>query len=374
MVDLEGQRSRIDSVLRSRWESVLRDGRFVAGPEVGELEDRLAQFCGVREAVAVGNGTDAVVLALRALRVEAGHAVVVPSFTFAATAEAVVLAGAVPVFADVDPRTFLLTRPALDRAITAASRMGLKVAAVVCVDLFGQPVDVSTLREAVAPGLPIISDAAQSFGATCGNHRVGSLADMTTTSFYPSKPLGCYGDGGAVICNDPEAAASVRSLRNHGAGSDRYQHLQVGMNSRLDTLQAAVLLAKLDIFEAELVARQGIATRYGAAIAAFVDPPEIGDRVSSSWAQYTIQCDDRDSLRDALAAQGIATAVHYPVPLHRQPAYAGYPVAVDGCPVSEDLARRVVSLPMHPYLSSTDQDAIVTAVTTARDELAALHR
>ena len=365
-IDLAAQRARLSERLQAALAAVHSHGRYVLGPEVQRLEGELAALAGVRYAVTCGNGTDALELALEALGGVRGRAVVVPAFTFCAPAEVVVRLGGVPVFADVDSGTFHVTPGTIAQACEAARAAGLEVAGAIAVDLFGQPADADALAEAIAPGF-LVADAAQSFGARYGERPVGSLAPVTTTSFYPSKPLGCYGDGGALFTDEEALADRVRSLRMHGQGSAPYEHERVGRNSRLDTLQAAVLLVKLDVFAEELEHRRRAAARYTEALAGTARTPVLGPARTSTWAQYTVLVEqgDRDRVRAALAAAGIPTAVHYPRPLHRQPAYRDYPIAAGGLPVSEYLAERVLSLPMHAYLQADVQDRIIDALRSA---------
>jgi dTDP-4-amino-4,6-dideoxygalactose transaminase len=361
-IDLETQQARIKDALDAAVARVLAHGHYIMGPEVGELEARLGAFCDAPHAIACASGTDALSLALMALEAGPGDAVLVPTFTFAATAEVVCLVGAVPVFVDVQADTFNLDPSSLERGIDAGRRAGLRPAGIIPVDLFGQPADYDAIHEvAMAHGLWVIADAAQSFGATWRGRKVGTLARLTTTSFFPAKPLGCYGDGGAVFTDDPELAAVMRSLRVHGQGEDKYDNVRIGMNARLDTLQAAILLAKLEIFADEIEARQRAAARYDALLADLVTTPFLREEASSTWAQYTVRSPDRDALRKRLAAAGIPTAVYYPRPLHRQTAYRDFPVADGGCPVAERAANEVLSLPMHPYLDATTQEEIAAA-------------
>jgi dTDP-4-amino-4,6-dideoxygalactose transaminase len=364
-IDLETQQARIQDALDAALARVLAHGQYIMGPEVVELEARLCAFCDAPHAIACASGTDALSLALVALEAGPGDAVLVPAFTFAATAEVVCLVGAVPVFVDVQADTFNLDPGSLERGIDAARRQGLRPAGIIPVDLFGQPADYDAIHEvAKAHGLWVIADAAQSFGATWRGRKVGTLARLTTTSFFPAKPLGCYGDGGAVFTDDPELAAVMRSLRVHGQGEDKYDNVRIGMNARLDTLQAAILLAKLEIFADEIEARQRAAARYDALLADLVTTPFLREEASSTWAQYTVRSPDRDVLRKRLAAAGIPTAVYYPRPLHRQTAYRDFPVADGGCPVAERAATEVLSLPMHPYLDATTQEEIAAACAT----------
>jgi UDP-2-acetamido-2-deoxy-ribo-hexuluronate aminotransferase len=364
-IDLAAQQARIRDRLDAALRRVLAHGQYIMGPEVAELEERLSAFCGAPHTVACASGTDALALALMALGVRSRDAVLIPSFTFAATAEVVPLLGAVPVFVDVDPESFNLEPGALGAGIAAARRAGLRPVGIIAVDLFGQPADYDAIHDvAEAHDLWVIADAAQSFGASWRDRNVGTLAKLTTTSFFPAKPLGCYGDGGAVFTDDPELAAVIRSLRVHGQGEDKYDNVRIGINGRLDTLQASILLTKLDIFADEIQARQRAAERYHALLAGPVATPSLREGASSTWAQYTIRSPDRDALRNRLAAAGVPTAVYYSRPLHLQTAYRDFPVAEGGCPIAERLATQVLSLPMHPYLDHATQDRIAGAICT----------
>jgi dTDP-4-amino-4,6-dideoxygalactose transaminase len=361
-IDLAAQQARIRDRLDAALRRVLTHGRYIMGPEVAELEARLSGFCGAPHTVACASGTDALALALMALGVRRGDAVLIPSFTFAATAEVVPLLGAVPVFVDVHPESFNLEPGALGAGIAAARRAGLRPVGIIAVDLFGQPADYDAIHEvARAHDLWVIADAAQSFGASWRDRKVGTLARLTTTSFFPAKPLGCYGDGGAVFTDDPELAAVIRSLRVHGQGEDKYDNVRIGINGRLDTLQAAILLTKLDIFADEIRARQLAAERYHALLAGLVATPSLREEASSTWAQYTIRSPEREALRSRLAAAGVPTAVYYSRPLHLQTAYRDFPVAEGGCPIAERLATEVLSLPMHGYLDAATQERIAVA-------------
>ena len=387
-VDLAAQSRRLRPEIDRRIAAVLDHGRYVMGPEVEELEAELGRLGGA-PAVAVSSGSDALLIALLALgvgRTEGRRdAVFVPSFTFTATAEVVLLAGAVPVFVDVREDDFLLDVGSLEREFERLERTGGAVPrAVITVDLFGQPMARQPLADwAASRGLEVVSDAAQSFGARRGGRPAGSLAALTTTSFYPAKPLGAYGDAGAIFSTEPAVVEVVRSMREHGQSADRYDIVRLGMNGRLDTLQAAVLLAKLTIFDQELAARRAVAagytTRLGEASASMRSPwrvavPACEPEVESSWAQYTLRVDDadgrpcsetRDALRGHLARAGIPTAVHYPLPMHLQPAYERHGRGPGSLPVSESLAHRVVSLPMHPYLDESTLDRICERIATA---------
>jgi dTDP-4-amino-4,6-dideoxygalactose transaminase len=367
-IDVAAQRRRLGSRIDDAVSRVLDHCQFILGPETVTLEKDLAAFCGARHALGVSNGTDALVLVMMAKGIGAGDAVFVPSFTYTASAEAIVLIGATPVFVDVDEATFNIDTASLARAVATAEKLGLKPKAVMAVDLFGLPADYAAINAVAGPkDIYVIADAAQSFGATSGNRRAGALAPVTTTSFFPAKPLGCYGDGGAIFTDDDDLARLIISLRNHGAGADRYDNVRIGMNGRLDTIQAAVLIEKLRIFPEEIEARERVAKRYNAMLGDIAGVPQIPNGYSSVWAQYTIRVAGgrRDALAAALRAQNIPTAQYYPTPVHRQGAYTTYPVADGGLPVTEKLAGEVISLPMHAYLDAPTQDRIVAAVRRA---------
>jgi dTDP-4-amino-4,6-dideoxygalactose transaminase len=369
-IDLAAQRKRLGRTLDDAIARVLEHCQFILGPEVRELEAELANFCGARHAVSCASGTDALVMALMSQGIGAGDAVICPSFTFTATAEVVALVGASPVFADVEEASFNLDPESLRRACVTARNCELRPRAVIPVDLFGQPADHERLRlVAEAESLLVLDDAAQAFGATYRNQRVGAVAPVTATSFFPAKPLGCYGDGGAVFTDDEELAAVMRSLRVHGEGSDKYHCERIGLNGRMDTIQAAVLLEKLKLFPEEIAARQRIARRYCAGLADVASVPAVADGGTSVWAQYTIRLKNgrRDLVASALRHDGIPTGIYYPVPLHLQEPYKHFAVAEGGAPVSERLAGEVISLPMHAYLDETTQDRIIEAVREALD-------
>jgi dTDP-4-amino-4,6-dideoxygalactose transaminase len=367
-LDLKAQQARIAADLRPRLEAVLAHCQFVLGPEVGELEARLAAFCGAAHCVTVSSGTDALQIALMAEGIGRGDAVFLPAFTYTATAEVPLLLGAAPVFVDVDPRTFQIDPAHLATRVAEVRRTGrLRPRAVIGVDLFGQPADWPALRAvAAAEDLFTLDDCAQSFGASHCGERLGRAADATATSFFPSKPLGAYGDGGALFTESAARAALYRSLRTHGEGATRYEVLRIGMNGRLDTLQAAVLLSKLTVFEDELAARARIAGVYDARLAEVVTVPARVEDSVSAWAIYGVLLPDgaaRERLQAGLRAAGVPTAIYYPTPLHLQPAYLD---AHDGAalPVSEDLAGRILALPIHPDLTEADLDRICAAVCT----------
>ena len=359
-VDLQAQRRRLGDSVEEGMRRVLAHGQFVMGPEVGQLEKALSEFCGVPHVIACANGTDALNLAMRALGIGAGDAVIVPAFSFSASVEAVLLVGATPVFCDVQTESCNIDIASMAGAVATAREAGLNPRAVMPVDLFGLPADYATLDAAAAShGLSIVADAAQSFGASRGNRQVGTFGTIAATSFFPSKPLGCYGDGGAIFTADAETAALLRSLRQHGEGRDRYDTVRIGINSRLDSLQAAVLLAKLSIFAEEIELRQQVAERYSAALADVVEVPVIDRKARSVWAQYTIKVDNRDRVAAGLKAVGVPTAIYYPRSLNHQPAYRGYPAVAGGVPAAEALAQRVLSLPCHPYLDAATQDYVI---------------
>ena len=367
-IDVAAQRRRLGKRIDDAIARVLAHCQFILGPEVAQFEQALAAFCGARHAVGVASGTDALVLVLMARAIGRGDAVFCPAFTFCATAEAVAILGATPVFVDVDPESFAIDPPSLERAILTAKRLGLQPKAVLPVDLFGLPADYDAIGS-VAERLFILADAAQSFGATYKGRSVGTLAAATATSFFPSKPLSCYGDGGAVLTDDVTLAERLRSLRVHGQGIDKYDAVRLGLTSRLDTVQAAILLEKLAIFREEIAARERIARRYHEKLAAVALVPSVAHDRASVWAQYTIRlkAGKRDAVANRLRAESIPTGIYYPKPLHRQEAYRHYPVGDGGLAVTEQLAAEVLSLPMHAYLDEPTQDRIVAAVRRALD-------
>lgn len=365
-IDLAAQRERLGDRVEQAISAVLHHGQYILGPEVAELEGRLASFCGARHCITCANGTDALILALMAEGIGPGDAVFVPAFTFVATVEVAVLCGATPVFVDVRSDTFNLDASSLEAAIGEARRRGLQPRCVIPVDLYGQPADYRVIGEiAKAHNLLVIADAAQSFGASLDGRKVGTLASYTATSFYPSKPLGGYGDGGAVFADDDARAARLRSLRNHGKGPDRPDTEHVGLNSRLDSIQAAILLEKLRLFPDEIPARQERAERYNQALAPVVKVPELMPGATSVWAQYTIVTERRDELAKSCRDAGVPTAIHYPSALNSLAPYRQFPSAPAGLPQAEFLAKRVISLPMHPYLGADAQALIVATVRQA---------
>jgi len=367
-IDLAAQRRRLGATIDDAIARVLAHGQYIMGPEVYALESDLSRFCGAKQVIACANGTDALALVLMAKGVKPGDAVLCPSFTFAATAEVVAWFGATPVFVDVHADTFNVDSSSLESGIATAKKLGLRPVGVIPVDLFGQPADYQPIETLCQKHhLWILSDAAQSFGANYRGRKVGTIGIATSTSFFPAKPLGCYGDGGAVMTDDAALADIIRSLRNHGQGSDKYDNVRIGINGRLDTIQAAVLIEKLKIFPDEIASRDAVASRYSAALDGVAAVPRVLSGCTSTWAQYTIKVPaaKRDALAAALKRQGIPTGIYYPKPLHRQTAYREFPVAGNGLPVSDAIAQEVISLPMHPYLEAAVQDRISAAVRAA---------
>jgi len=365
-LDLKAQQARIAVDLRRRIDAVLAHCQFILGPEVAELEQALAAFCGAAHCVAVSSGTDALQIALMAEQVGPGDAVFLPAFTYTATAEVPLVLGATPVFVDVDPRTFQIDPAHLAARIATVRAEGrLRPRALIGVDLFGQPADWPALRAiAQREDMFALDDCAQSFGASLHGERLGRAADATAISFFPSKPLGGYGDGGALLTESAARAALYRSLRTHGEGTTRYEVLRTGMNGRLDTLQAAVLLSKLTVFAEELAARERIARLYDVRLGNAVRVPARVPDSTSAWAIYAILLPDgaaRDRLQAGLKAAGVPSAIYYPRPLHHQPAYQA---AHDGAalPVSEDIATRIMALPIHPELTDADAERVIEAV------------
>ncbi len=366
LAGLGAQRRRLGPRIERALVAVVDRGEFILGPEVARLEEELAGFCGVKHVVGCSSGTDALLLGLLVREVGPGDAVLVPAFTFASTAEVVALIGATPVFVDVRADTFDLDPVSLGAAVDWATGAGLHPVGVIPVDLFGHPADYGAIGAIAAErGLFVLADAAQSLGATLNGRPVGSLADVTATSFFPAKPLGCYGDGGAVLTDDDDTADTLRSLRAHGRGAEKHDSVRIGINGRLDTLQAAVLLVKLEIFTDELARRHDVAARYHEGLDGVAELPAVRPGATSAWAQYTLRVHRRDELVSELRRVGIPTAVYYRRPLHRQGAFQRFPVAPGGLPVSERLAGEVVSLPMHPYLGPAAQDRVVAAVRAA---------
>jgi UDP-2-acetamido-2-deoxy-ribo-hexuluronate aminotransferase len=376
-IDLQAQRRRIEPEINGAVQRVIESGRYVLGPEVGELEKQLAAWCGAKHAVSCANGTDALALALMAWQLKPGDAVFCPSFTFVATAQVVPWLGAWPVFVDILPETYNMDPASLEAAIQRVKAEGkLKPKVVIAVDLFGQPADYQAIRAICdTHGLKLISDTAQGYGCTLNGRHPTDWADIATTSFFPAKPLGCYGDGGAIVTNDTALAELIESLRVYGkvmpsdAAQRNFHHdpkylsLRVGMNSRLDTIQAAILLEKLKIFADEIEKREQVAQRYTAAFAGKIRrAPQVIAGGQSVWAQYVIEHENRDGLQAHLTANGIPSMVYYPVPIHQQDFAARFAPPADSLPVTEAASRHVLALPMHPYLPHTDQDRVIEAV------------
>lgn len=363
-IDLGAQRERIRDRLNAAIDQVVEDGRYILGPQVGEFEKQLAAYVGVKHCIACANGTDALLLPLMASDIGPGDAVFVPSFTFAATAEVVALAKAEPVFVDIDPVTYNIDIASLEAAIAMIKAEGrLKPKAIIPVDLFGLGADYASL-EAIATreNLIVIEDAAQAIGGSVDGRMCGSFGFVGSTSFYPAKPLGCYGDGGAMFTNDDAFAEKLRSYAFHGKGTTQYDNIHVGINSRLDTIQAAILIEKLAILEDEMVARQAVHQRYAAGLGDVVTVAQVAAGSRSAWAQYAIETPNRDALKEHLQEQGIPSVIYYVKPLHQQVAYRDYPQAPGGLPVSESVPERILCLPMHPYLSHEDQDRIISTI------------
>jgi dTDP-4-amino-4,6-dideoxygalactose transaminase len=368
-IDLAAQRRRLGKSVDDAVSRVLAHCQFINGPEVTQLEAALAAFSGAKHVVTCSSGTDALLMVLMAKGVGRGDAVLCPSFTFCATGEAVALTGATPVFVDVDAATFNIEAGSLKRGIATARKLGLTPRAIIAVDLFGQSADHDAIGAvADAEGLFVVDDAAQAFGASYKGRRLGSFGLATATSFFPAKPLGCFGDGGAILTDDAGLAETLRSIRVHGQGSDKYDNVRLGLTARLDTMQAAILLEKLKIFEDEIAARNQVAARYAQGLGNVVTVPHVAGGSTSVWAQYTIRLPqgcDRDGFAATLKAQGIPTAIYYPKSMHQQTAYRDFPVADGGLPVSEGLSADVISLPMHAYLDEPTQARIIKAVRGA---------
>ena len=356
-IDLAAQQERLRTEIEAGIARVLAHGQYILGPEVAELEQKLAEYTGASHCVTVANGTDALQIALMALGVGPGDEVITPGFSYIATAEAVALLGAKVIYVDVDPISYNMDPALLEAAITSRTK------AIIPVSLYGQPADFDAINViAERHGLPVIEDAAQSFGASYKGRKSCNLSTIACTSFFPSKPLGCYGDGGAIFTSHPELAKVIRQIARHGQ-SERYYHVRVGVNSRLDTLQAAILLPKLEILDDEIVARQRVADAYGAALAHLcIVTPRIALHNVSAWAQYTVRVQNRPVVQEALATAGVPTTVHYPLPLNRQPAVADPDARL---PHGDAAAEQVLSLPMHPYMADSDRDAIIEAVQSA---------
>lgn len=366
-IDLKSQQQKILPAIMERIRGVLSHGQYILGPEVKELEERLAAYAGVKHAISCSSGTDALLMPLMAYEVGPGDAIFTTPFTFIATAEVIQLLGATPVFVDIDPKTFNIDPVLLEKAVASLGKspktLHLKPKGIVPVDLFGQPADYDRINAlAKQHNLFVLEDAAQSFGATYRGKRAGSLADVAGTSFFPAKPLGGYGDGGAVFTDNDVMAETLKSIRVHGQGSNKYENVRLGLNGRLDTLQAAILLVKLEIFEQEVIDRQRVAQRYSERLGSLVEIPQVSADCTSVWAQYSVLSDRREELLGKLQQANIPAAIYYPLPLHLQGAFAHLGYKKGDFPVSDQAAERIFSLPMHPYLAEEDQEYIIDAL------------
>jgi len=367
-VDLNAQFKVIEKEIRQSIDNVLRHKQFIMGPEVQQLEQELAEFCGVKHVVSAASGTDALLMALMAYGIRPGDAIIAPSFTFVATAEVIQLLGATTIFVDVEENTFNLDIHQLEKTIGRVQSEGkLNLRGIIPVDLFGLLADYDAIEKIASQhGLFVLSDTAQSFGAEYHGKRAGKFGDIAATSFFPSKTLGCYGDGGAVFTDNDELADIVESIRFHGKGKTQYDNIRIGITGRLDTMQAAILSCKLRVIEEEIIARQSIADTYTKELSGYVMTPEVPTDYKSAWAQYTIRSNKRDQIRSHLNQQGIPNAVYYPCPLHLQLAFRdANNTAVVEMPISEKLSKEVLSLPMQPYLTQDDQTRVVKAVKKA---------
>jgi UDP-2-acetamido-2-deoxy-ribo-hexuluronate aminotransferase len=366
-IDLMEQYRHVQNEINNNIQTVLNHGKYIIGPEVKELEQKLAEYAGVRHAISCSNGTDALLMALMAWGVGSGDAVFTTPFTFIATAEVVSLLGATPIFVDIDPDTYNIDVKMLEKSIERTVSEGkLNPKAIIPVDLFGLPADYDSIMViAKKYGLKVLEDAAQSFGSVYKQKKAGSLGDAAATSFFPAKPLGCYGDGGAIFTNDDELAEKLLSIRVHGQGKDKYDNVRIGINGRLDTIQAAILIAKLTVFDEELRARNGIALKYTMGLKKILKTPSAPDGLVSSWAQYSVLAEDnkkRELIREQLKKAGVPTAVYYPVPLHLQQAFRYLGYKEGDFPISEDVSRRIFSIPMHPYLKDEIIEEIIEAI------------
>lgn len=368
-IDLAAQQARLRGQIDTRIQKVLDRGDYIMGREVGELETALSERLGGTHVISCSSGTDALILGLLGLKVRPGDGIIVPSFTFAASAESIAVLGASPVFAEVEEASFNLDPALLEDALEAGKKAGLNMVGIMAIGLFGQPANLPAIAAFAAQnGLWLLDDAAQSFGASWADKPVGQFGEVTATSFFPAKPLGCYGDGGAVFTKDEKIAEIVRSCRVHGQGFDKYENVNIGMTARLDTMQAAILLAKLEIFDDELAKRQQVAEIYQKLLDDVAQAPQLAPSATSSWAQYVIRLPretDREAVQAAMREQGVPTAIYYPRPMHTQPIYTRYPVTLSGLSLTEKLAHDVLALPMHPYLEKQTQIQIVAALQNA---------
>ncbi len=371
-IDLQKQQKQIRNQIDKHINAVLDHGKYIMGPEVQELEEKLAEFTGCKYCVTCSSGTDALLLALMAYNIGPGDAIFTTPFTFIATAEVISLLGATPIFVDINQQTFNLDPEKLKKAIydynagqqiTPKIPKNLKPKGIIPVDLFGLPADYDAINSiAQDHNMFVIEDAAQSFGASYKGKMAGNLTDIATTSFFPAKPLGCYGDGGAIFSNDENITNKLMSLRVHGKGSDKYDNVRIGINGRLDTIQAAILLAKLEVFAPEIEQRQRIAQRYSEGLMGSVTVPAIPDGCKSAWAQYSVLSNQKQMLIEKLKQNQVPTAVYYPKPLHLQSAFSYLGFEMGDMPISEEVSEKIFSLPMHPYLAKEDQDSIVQTI------------
>ena len=368
-IDLAAQQARLRPQIDAAVQKVLDRGDYIMGREVGELETALSERLGGTHVISCSSGTDALILGLLGLKVRPGDGIIVPSFTFAASAESIAVLGASPVFAEVEEASFNVDPDLLEDALEAGKKAGLNMVGVMAIGLFGQPANLPAIEAfAARSGLWLLDDAAQSFGASWADKPVGQFGNVTATSFFPAKPLGCYGDGGAVFTKDEKIAEITRSCRVHGQGSDKYENVNIGMTARLDTMQAAILLAKLEIFDDELVKRQQVAEMYQKLLDDVAQAPQLAPSAISSWAQYVIRLPretDREAIQAAMREQGVPTAIYYPRPMHTQPIYKRYPVTLSGLSLTEKIAHDVLALPMHPYLEKQTQIQVVAALQNA---------
>ncbi len=362
-IDLKAQQKRIREKIDAAIAAVLDHGQYIMGPEVKQFENDLEAFTGANHALSCANGTDALTLVMMAWGIGPGDAVFVPSFTYVASAETPAQLGATPFFVDVLENSFNIDPRSFEQAIDEAKSLGLRPAVVIPVDLFGQPADIDAITDiAHSAGIKVLVDGAQSFGASSHGRRVGTMGDATTTSFFPAKPLGCYGDGGAVFTNDDALAETVNSIRLHGKGSEKYDNVRIGVNSRLDTIQAAILIEKLKIFPDELLARDKVAAVYEDGLGGKVKTPRVEGGLTSAWAQYTVIVEDRPAVQAKLKEAGVPSVVYYPKALTQQDGYTAFPVVSSGVEVSERLTSQVLSLPMHPWLTAEDQSKIISVM------------
>lgn len=364
-IDLQAQRLRIETEINQAVQRVIEGGQYIMGPEIEKLEADLSEFCGAKHTITCSSGTDALMLVLMANNIGIGDAVFVPSFTFAATAEVVALVGATPIFIDSDETSYNMAIESLKAGYDLADRHGVIPRAVIAVDLFGQPADYDAIEPFCREkDLLLIDDAAQGFGGVYKGRNIGTIGQATATSFFPAKPLGCYGDGGAIMTDDADLAEKLISLRFHGKGSHKYDNTRIGMNGRMDTLQAAIVIEKLKIFADEIEKRQTVANRYNEGLKDICVIPYIEEGCTSAWAQYTIRVPNRDMVTAKLKEVGVPTAVYYPLPLHQQTAYKNFPNA-GNMSVCEKAAQEVLSLPMHPYMDEETQAYIIRQLQQA---------